>query len=165
MGFFFFTFSIWYFIIFEMIIKQSLSCIWLFATPWTSAPQASLSFSISWSLLKLIFTELMPFNHLKLCHPLLLPSVFPSIKIFFSELALCIRLPKCWSFSFSISPSMTIQGWFPLGLTVSSLVCINTIDFYIFFPFSLAEFIYSNNFGMETLGFYIKNMFNILIHI
>ena len=145
MGFSFFTFSIWYFI----IVVQSLSCIWLFATPWTSAPQASLSFSISWSLLKLIFIELMPFNHLKLCHPLLLPSVFPSIKIFFRELALCIRLPKCWSLSFSISPSMTIQGWFPLGLTVSSLVYRNTIDFYIliFFPSALL-----NSFILITLG-------------
>ena len=74
-------------------------------TPWMAARQASLSFSISWSLLKLTFTEsVMPSNHLILCCPLLLlPSVFPSIKVFSNELALCIRCPKYWSFSFSQS--------------------------------------------------------------
>ena len=67
--------------------------------------QVSLSFTVSWSLLKLLSIELvMPFNHLVLYHPLLLPSIFPSIKVFSSESALCIRLPKYWSFSFSISP-------------------------------------------------------------
>ena len=78
----------------------------LFATPWTAARQAPLSFTISWSLLKLMSIELvMPSNHLILCHPLLLPSVFPSIRVFSSELALCIRWPKYWNFSFSLSPS------------------------------------------------------------
>ena len=67
--------------------------------------QVSLSFTVSWSLLKLLSIELvMPFNHLVLYHPLLLPSIFPNIKVFSSESALCIRLPKYWSFSFSISP-------------------------------------------------------------
>ena len=72
-----------------------------------AAHQASLSFTISWSLLKLMFTELViPSNHLILCHPLLLlPSIFPSITVFFNELALYIRWPKYWSFSFNISPS------------------------------------------------------------
>ena len=90
-------------------------------TLWTAACQASLSITNSWSLLKLISIELvMPSDHLILCHPLLLlPSVFPSIKIFSNESALRIRWPKYWSFSFSVSPSlpMNIQGWFPLGLT------------------------------------------------
>ena len=75
-------------------------------TPQTAAHQASLSFTISQSLLKLMFFEsVMPSNHLVLYHPLLLPSIFPSIRVFSSESALCIRWPKYWSFSFSISPS------------------------------------------------------------
>ena len=86
---------------------QLLSHVQLFATPWTAAGQASLSFPISWSLLKLMSIEskMLP-NHLILCCPLLLlPSVFPSIRIFSNELALHIRSPKYRSFSFSISPS------------------------------------------------------------
>ena len=84
----------------------------LFATPWTAAHQASLSFTISWSLLKLMSIEsVMPSNHLILCHPLLLPpSIFPSIRVFFNEPVLCIRCPKYWSFSFSISPSNECSG-------------------------------------------------------
>ena len=76
-------------------------------TPCTTACQASLSFTVSWSLIKPMFIELvMPSNHLILCHPILLqPSIFPSIRVFSSELALCMRWPKYWSFSFSISPS------------------------------------------------------------
>ena len=81
-------------------------------TPWTAACQASLSFTISQSLLKLMSIELvMPSNHLILCHPLLLPpSIFPSIRIFSNESALHIRWPKYWSFSFSISPSNECSG-------------------------------------------------------
>ena len=84
-------------------VVQSLSCVWLFVTPWTAAHQASLFFTISWILLKLMSIEpVMPFNNLVLCHPLLLlPSIFPSIKVFSNELALCIRWPKYWNFSFS----------------------------------------------------------------
>ena len=75
-------------------------------TPWTATCQASLSITNSWSLLKLMSVEsVMPSNHLVLCHPLLLPSVFPTIRAFSNELALCIRWPKYWSLSFSISPS------------------------------------------------------------
>ena len=100
------------------VVVQPLSHVWLFATPWTAAHQASLSFTISWSLLKLLSTELViPSNHLLLCRPLLLSSVFPSIRVFSNESALHIRWPKCWSFSFSISPSSEYSGWFPLGLT------------------------------------------------
>ena len=102
---------------------QLLSCVRLFATPWTAARQTSLSITSSQSLLRLMSIKLvMPSNHLILCRPLLLlPSVFPSIRVFFNESALHIRWPKYWSFGFSISPSneysMNIQDWFPLGWT------------------------------------------------
>ena len=91
---------------------QSLSRVQLFATPWTIARQASLSIIDSWSLLKLMSIELvMPSNHLILCHPfLLLPSIFPSIRVFSNESVLLIRWPKYWSFSFSISPSNEYSG-------------------------------------------------------
>ena len=95
---------------------QSLSCVQLFATPWTAAQQVSLSFTVAQSLLKFISIEsVMPSNHLILCFPLLLlPSIFPSIKVFSNELAIHNRWPKYWSFS--ILP-INIQGCFPLGLT------------------------------------------------
>ena len=102
---------------------QSLSHVWLFATPWTAACHASLSITKSWSLLKLMCIELvMPSNHLILCHPLLLlPSLFPSIRVFSNESVLHIRRPKYWSFSFNISPSNEYSGlisfrmdWFDL---------------------------------------------------
>ena len=90
----------------EKCFSQSLSCVWLFATPWTTAHQASLSITNSWSLLILMSIEsVMPSSHLILCNPLLLPSIFPSIRVFSNESALCIRWPKYWSFSFNISPS------------------------------------------------------------
>ena len=83
------------------------------AIPWTAALQTSLSFSVSWSLLKLMFTEsMMPSNHIILCHPLLLlVSIFPSIRVFSSESTVHIRWPKYWSFSFSISPSNEYSGF------------------------------------------------------
>ena len=86
---------------------QSLSCVQLFATPWTAACQASLSITNSWSLLKLMSIELvMPSNHPILCGPLLLlPSTFPSIRVFSNESVLYIRWPKYWSFTFSIGHS------------------------------------------------------------
>ena len=91
---------------------QSLSRVRLFATPWTAARQASLSIINSQSLLKLMSIEsVMPSNHLILCRPLLLlPSMFPSIRVFSNESAVCIRWPKYWSFSFSISPSNEYSG-------------------------------------------------------
>ena len=91
---------------------QSLSCVRLFVTPWTAACQVSLSITNSQSLLKLMSIEsVMPSNHLILCHPLLLlHSMFPSIKVFSNELALHIRWPKYWSFSFSISPCNEHSG-------------------------------------------------------
>ena len=89
-----------------------LSWVWLFATPWTVAHQASLSVTHSQSLLKLMFTEsVMPSNHFILCRSLLLPhSIFPSIRLFSNESVLCIRWPKYWSFSLSISPSTEYSG-------------------------------------------------------
>ena len=86
---------------------QLLSLVQLFATPWTAACQASLSITNTRSLLKLMSIEsVMPSNHLILCRPLLLlPSIFPSIRVFSNESILCIRRPKYWSFSFNISPS------------------------------------------------------------
>ena len=91
---------------------QSLRRVLLFATPWATAHQASLSVTNSWSLLKLMSIEsVMPSNHLILCRPLLfLPSILPSIRVFSKELVLCIRWPKYWSFSFSISPSNEYSG-------------------------------------------------------
>ena len=91
---------------------RSLSHVWLFATAWTAAHQASPSITNSWSLLKLMSIEsIMPSNHLILCHPLLLPpSIFSSIRVFSNESALPIRWPKYWSFSFSISPSNEYSG-------------------------------------------------------
>ena len=90
-----------------------LSRVWLFVTPWSAAHQASLSLTISRSLLKLPSIEsVMPSNHLILCRPLLLlPPVFPSIRVFSNELALLITWPKFWSFSWSISPSNEYSGW------------------------------------------------------
>ena len=91
---------------------QWLSRVWLFATPWTAACQASLSITNSRSLPKFTSIEsVMPSNHLILCHPLLLlPSIFPKIRVFSSESALCIRWSKYWSFSFNITPSNEHPG-------------------------------------------------------
>ena len=92
-------------------VVQSLSCVQFFVIPWTAAPQASLSSTISWSLLKLMSVEsVMPSNHLILCRPLLPPSVFPSIRFSSDESVLHIRWSKYWSFSFSISPSNEYSG-------------------------------------------------------
>ena len=94
---------------------QSLSRVWLFATPCIAACQASLSITNSWSLPKPMSIELvMPSSHLILCHPLLLlPPTLPSIRVFSNESTLCMRWPKYWSFSFSIRPSNETQDWSP----------------------------------------------------
>ena len=91
----------------------------LFATPWTTACQASLSFTVSQGLLRLMSPEsMMPSNHLILCHPLLLlPLIFPSIRVFSNESALCIRGQGAGSSASASVLSMNIQSWFPLGLT------------------------------------------------
>ena len=103
----------------DLSLVQSPSHVWFFSTLWTAAHQTSLSFTIFPSLLKLMSAEsVMPSSQLMLCCPLLLlPSMFLSIRVFSSESALQIRLPEDWSFSFSISLPVNIQGWFSLGLT------------------------------------------------
>ena len=106
-------------IYFVIVVVQSLSHVWLFATPWTAACQASLSFTTYQSLLRFTSIESsMLSNHLILCFPLLLlPSIFPSIRGFCDKPALQIRWPKYWSFSAGFQ--WIFQGWFPLGLTSS----------------------------------------------
>ena len=95
--------------LYSKFVVQLLSHVQLLAAPWTAACQASLSFTISWSLFKLMSIEsVVPSNHLIPCPLLLLPSIFPSISVFSSELALCIRWPKYWSFS--ITPSTDYSG-------------------------------------------------------
>ena len=121
------SFSFWgcFFISHEgmmVVVVQSLSRVQFFATPWTAAHQDSLFFTVSQSLLRLISIELvMPSVHRILSHPLLLFSILPSIRVFSSELALCIKGAKYWSFSFSIGPSNEYSGlisfrieWFDL---------------------------------------------------
>ena len=114
----------------SVVAVQSLSCLRPFVTLWTAACQVSLSFTIPCSLLKLMSIEsVMPSNHLILCCPLLLlPSISPSIRVFSSELALCIRWPRYWSFSFSVSPSNEYSGlisfrmdWFDLLVVKGTL--------------------------------------------
>ena len=102
---------------------QLLSCVQLFVTPWTAAHKASLSITNSWSLLKLKSIELvMPSNQLILCCPLLLlPSIFPSIRVFSSESFLGVRWPKYWSFSFSISSSNAYSGQASFGMDWSKI--------------------------------------------
>ena len=125
----YFLIGLWAPIFLNLFVVQLLSHVQLFATPWVyhgctpAACQASLSFTISQSLLKLMSVEsMMPSNHLILCHPFFLwPSIFSSISVFSSELVLCIRWPKYWNFSFSICPSNEYSGlisfridWFDL---------------------------------------------------
>ena len=94
-----------------VIVVQSLSHVQLFVTLWTATHQASLSFTISRPFRKLMsIKSVMPSNCLILCRSLLLPSIFPCIKVFYNESALCIRWPKYWSFSLSISPSNEYSG-------------------------------------------------------
>ena len=141
---------------FTLVVVQFLSHVRLFATPWTAAHQASLSFTISQSLLKFTSIEsVMLSNHLILsCPLLLLPSIFPSIKVFSSESALRIRWPKYWSFSFSISPSneysglitfsidlfdfSAVQGTFKTLLQYHSLK-VSTLWCSVFFMFQLSH--------------------------
>ena len=108
---------------------QSLSHVRLFATTWTAARQASPSIINSWSLLKLMSVEsVMPSHHLFLCHPLLpLPSIFPSIRDFSNELALRIRWPKYWSFSFSISASIEYSGLISFRIDLFDLLAVQGI--------------------------------------
>ena len=105
---------------------QSLSCVWLFVTPWTAAWQASLSITNSWSLPKLMSIEsMMPSNHLILCRPLLLlPLILPSIRVFSNESALHIRWPKYWRFRFNISPSNEHPGLISFKMDLLDLLAV-----------------------------------------
>ena len=105
---------------------QSLSCVWLFVTPWTAARQAALSITNSRSSLKLMsIKSLMPSNHLILsCPLLLLPSIFPSIRVFSNESALHIRWPKYWSFSFSINPPNEYSGLISFRMDLLDLLAV-----------------------------------------
>ena len=114
----------WQFIHFSSV--QSLSCVRLLVTPWTIARQASLSITNSWSPPKPMSIEsVMPSNHFILCHPvLLLPSIFPSTRVFSNETALCIRWPKYWSFSFNISPSNEHPGLISFRMDFLDLLAV-----------------------------------------
>ena len=105
---------------------SSVTQLCLTVTPWTAACQASLFITDSWSLFKLMSTEsVMPSSHLVLCHPLLLlPSIFPSIRVFSNESASCIRWPKYWNFSFNISPSNEYSGLISFGIDWFDLLAI-----------------------------------------
>ena len=132
---------------FSSVAGTELCCVWLFATPWTVACQASLSITNSWSLLKLMSIEsVMPSNRLILCYPLLLPpSIFPSIRVFPNESVFCFRWPKYCSFSFSISPSNEYSGliffrmdWLYLLAVPGTLVFSNTTVQKYFFSAQLS---------------------------
>ena len=113
----------------HIYIAQSLSLVQLFVTPWTAARQASLSFTISQSLLKVMPIEsVMPSNHHILCHLLLLlPPIFSSIRVFSTVSTFCIRLPKYWSFSFSISPSNEYSGLNSFRIDWSDLLAVQIL--------------------------------------
>ena len=138
--------------IYQFSSVQSLSCVQLFTTPRTTAHQASLSITNSWSLLKLMSMELvMSSNHLTLCHPLLLPpSIFPSLRVFANVSALRIRWPEYWSFSFSISPFKEYSGlisfmidWFDLLAVQGTLKSSSLTPQFKSINSSVLSFIYS----------------------
>ena len=125
---------------------QSLSRVRLFSTPWTAAHQASLFITNSQSLLKLKSMEsVMPSNHLILCHPLLPPSIFPSIRVFSNESVLRFRWPKYWSSSFSISPSSEYSGLISFRSHWFDLLAVQVIKvgLHIFYPYYYNSIIYN----------------------
>ena len=139
------------------MVVQSLSHVWLIATTQTTAWQASLSFTMSQSLLKLMSIELvMPSNHLILYHPLLLlPSIFPSIRVFSSESVLCISWPKCWSFSFSIqwySPSNEYSGLISFRIDWFDLLAVQGI------PKSLLQHNSLKASDLQPLAFFVVQL-------
>ena len=111
---------------YRFVVVQSLKSCPTFCDPWAVARPVSLSFTISWNLPKLMSIEsVMPSSHLVLCCPLLLlPSIFPSIKVFSNESAVCIRWPECWSFSFSISPFHEYSGLISLRIDWFDLLAV-----------------------------------------
>ena len=142
--------------VFYISSVQSVSHVRLFVTPWTVACQASLSFTISQSLLKLMSIELMmPSNHLILCYPLLLlPSIFSSIRVFSNESALCIRWPKYWSFSFSISPSNEYSGLISFKIDWFDLAVQGTLKHLLQHHIQEHRF-----FGAQLFFFFLINLF------
>ena len=107
------------------VVVQLPSHVQLFAAPWAVACQASLSFAISLSLLNLMFVEsMMPSNRLILCHPLLLPSILPNVRVFSNESTLQISWPKYWSFSFNISPSSEYSGLISFRMDLFGLLVV-----------------------------------------
>ena len=140
---------------FQFRSVQSLSHVWLFATPWTAEHQASLSITNSWSLFKLMSIELvMPSNHLILCCPLLLlPSIFPSISVFLNESTLHMRWPKCWSFSFSISPSSEYSGLISFRMDWFDLLAVQgTLKSLLQYHSSKASVLWHSTFFMIQLS-------------
>ena len=142
------------------VVVQPLGHVRLFVTPWTAACQASLSFTIIWSLLRLISIELVMLpNHRILCHPLLLFSILPSIRVFSNEVALCIKGAKYWSFSFSIGPSNEYSGLISfrtdcvislLSKELSRVFSSTTIQKHQFFGIQSTEEIPNNIWSIST---------------
>ena len=130
-------------------LVQSLSCAWFFVILWTAARQASLYITNSQSLLRLMSTEsVMPSNHLILCRPLLLlPSVFPSIRVFSNESVLRIRWPKYWSFSFNISPSNKYSGLISFRIDWFDLFAVQGTQMFSLAP----QFKYINSLALSLL--------------
>ena len=140
----------------SLVVVQLFNAVRLFATPWTTARQASLFFTVSWSLLKLTPIEsVMPSNHLVLCRPLLLlPSVFPSIRDFSNEWAFRIGWPKYWSFSFSISPSSEYSGLISLRIDWYHLLAVQeTLKSLLQHHSSKASFLWHSAFFMVQLSY------------
>ena len=134
---------------------QSLSHVQLFSTQWTAAQQAPLSITNSQSLLKLMsIKSVMPSNHLLLCRPLLLlPSIFPSIRVFSGESVLCIRWPKYWSFSFSISPSNEYSGLISFRMDWFDLLAVEgTLKSFLQHHSSKASILWHSAFFMVQLS-------------
>ena len=120
-----------YAVIIQFSSVQSLSRVWLFATPWIAARQAFPPITNPWSSLKLMSIEsVMPSSHLILCHPLLLlPPIPPSIRVFSNESTLCMRWPKYWSFSFSTSPSNEHPGLISFRMDWLDLLAVQAYVF------------------------------------
>ena len=145
-----------------VVVVQSLSHVQLFLTPWTAAHQASLSFTVSWSLFKLMTIKLvMSSNHLILCCPLLLlPSIFPSIRVFSNESILLSRRTKYWSFNFSISPSNEYSGLISFKMDQSDLLAVQgTLKSLLQYHSSKASLVLSFLYGstLPTIHDYWKN--------
>ena len=144
-NFCFLDFSFFFFDICMFVFSsvQSLSHVWLFATPWITACQASLSITNSWSSLRLMsIKSVMPSSHLILCRPLLLlPPIPPSIRVFSNELALCMRWPKYWSFSFSIIPSKEHPGLISFRMDWLDLLAVQLLDMEIENPHHICSYL------------------------